>query len=84
MAPSLTLTSTKAIFHVGGVLVKVANIYRPLSTSKSVFIYELADLLTLVDLGPSEKLILCGDLNMPDVDSASVDNQLTTLLDVHG
>ena len=65
-------------------LVKVPNFYRPPSTSKSVFIDELEDRLTSDDLGPSEKLILCGDVNMPGVDLASVDNQLTTLLDVHG
>jgi hypothetical protein len=53
-------------------------------TSKSVFIDELADLLSFVIIGPSEKLILCGDLNMPGADSTSVDIQLTTLLDVHG
>jgi hypothetical protein len=70
--------------QVGGVLVKVANIYRPPLSSKSIFIDELADLLSSVVIGPSEKLILCGDLNMPGADSTSVDIQLTTLLDVHG
>ena len=43
---------------VGGVSFKVASIYRPPSSSNSVFIEKLADLLTSDDTGPSERLVL--------------------------
>jgi hypothetical protein len=70
--------------EVGRMLVKVANIYRPPSTSKSTFIDEFADLLATVATGINERLVICGDFNMPGVNATSVDDRLTSLLDIHG
>ena len=69
---------------IGSVLIKVANIYRPPSLSKPGFIDEFADLLTSIGVGPSERLIICGDFNLPGADSTTMDDQLQALLDVHG
>jgi len=70
--------------QVGNILIKVANIYRPPSASKSEFLCEFAELLTTVGLGQNERLIVCGDFNMPGVDKNSIDRQLSLLLDTHG
>lgn len=70
--------------QVGKTLVKVANIYRPPSSSKADFINEFAELLTSVGLGQNERLVICGDFNMPGADENSIDDQLSSLLNTHG
>jgi len=81
--------------QVGKVLVKVANIYRPPSrktsktavsqSSKTVFLEEFTDLISMIGPGINERLIICGDFNMPDGDKAgAIDERLANLLDVHG
>jgi len=85
----VTLTPTTYELQLVGlqlnkVLVKVANIYRPPSSSKSMFLDEFAELLTTIGSGIGERRIICGDFNMPGADEATIDDQLATLLDVHG
>jgi len=70
--------------QVNKVLVKVASVYRPPDSSKAIFIDEFTDLLTTVGQGCSERLIVCGDFNMPGDDPASIDERLSTLIEVHG
>ena len=41
-------------------------------------------MLTLIERGFSEKLIICGDFNLPGLNSISIDDRLSTLLDTHG
>jgi hypothetical protein len=50
-------------------------------SSKSTFLDEFAE---MIERGYSEKLIICGDLNMPGLNSNSTDDLLLTLLQVHG
>ncbi|HSN24539.1 MAG TPA: endonuclease/exonuclease/phosphatase family protein, partial [Methylomicrobium sp.] len=71
--------------QVGKILVKVANIYRPPSSDKSTFLDEFTELITLIGPGINERLMICGDFNLPDGNRAgAVDERLTNLLDVHG
>jgi hypothetical protein len=71
--------------QVGKIIVKVANIYRPPSSDKSTFLDEFTELITLIGPGINERLIICGDFNLPDGDRAgAIDERLTNLLDVHG
>ena len=65
-------------------LVKVAALYRPPSTSKSTFVDEFADLLSNIATGVNEKFVICGDFNVPGADTNSVDDSLASLLDIHG
>ena len=69
--------------QVGGILVKVVNIYRPPQLSKSTFMEEFAEMLTLISSGQNERLV-CGDCNLPGADATSVDRLLSELLDEHG
>ena len=50
----------------------VANIYRPPSTSLSVFLEELSDVISEVITNSSDRLLLCGDFNCNDVDVGDV------------
>ena len=70
--------------QVGRTLVKVASVYRPPSSSKSTFLDEFADLLTSIGLCHNERLLICGDLNMPGEDANTVDVRLIALLDEQG
>lgn len=65
-------------------LLKIVNIYRPPSSLKSAFMDEFAELLASIGLGLNEKLVICGDFNLPGADSVSIDSQLMVLLDVLG
>jgi len=69
---------------VGKIIVKVASVYRPPSSSKSTFLDEFAELLTSIGHCHNERLLVCGDVNMPGEDENSVDDRLTALLDEHG
>lgn len=70
--------------QVGKALVKVANIYRAPDKSKVAFLDEFADLLTVLGAGIGERLLICGDFNMPGDDPGTIDGRLSTLLDTHG
>jgi Endonuclease-reverse transcriptase len=70
--------------QVNHIIVKVASMYRPPDSPKSTFIHEFTDLLTTVWQGCGERLIICGDFNMPGVVPGTIDERLSTLLDVHG
>jgi Reverse transcriptase (RNA-dependent DNA polymerase)/Endonuclease-reverse transcriptase len=70
--------------RVGKTLVKVANVYRPPSSSKSTFLDEFADLLVSIGLSHNERLLVCGDFNMPGEDANTIDDRLSALLDEHG
>jgi len=70
--------------QVANIIVKVANIYRPPGLSKSAFLDEFADLLASLGSGTGERLIICGDLNIPSLDAVNIDERLTSLLDIHG
>jgi len=48
------------------------------------FLGEFAELLSLTEHGNSEKLIICGNFNMPGENINSIDDQLSTLLHVLG
>ena len=50
----------------------VANIYRPPSTSLTVFLEELSDVISEVITNSSDRLLLCGDFNCNDVDVGDV------------
>ena len=62
--------------QVNQILFKVANIYRPPSSSKSTFLDEFADLLSTIGQGSNERLIVCDDFNLPGDEAASIDERL--------
>ena len=70
--------------QVSHITVLVANVYRPPRCSKTTFLDEFAEMLTLIERGFSEKLIICGDFSLPGLNSISIDDRLSTLLDTHG
>ena len=69
--------------QVSHVTVKVANLYRPPTFSKVTFLDEFAEMLILIEHRISEKLFIFGDFNMPGEHINSIDDRLSTLLDVH-
>jgi hypothetical protein len=70
--------------QVKHILVKVANLYRPPSSSKPKFFDEFADLLTMIGQGGNKQFIICGDFNLLGDEAASIDEWLASLLDIHG
>ena len=64
--------------QMGKIIVKVASVYRPPSSSKSTFLDEFAELLTSIGHCHNERLLVCGDVNMPGEDESCVDDRLTT------
>jgi len=62
----------------------VANIYRPPSSPMPTFLDEFTDLLSTIRQGSNERLIICGDFNLPGDEAASIDERLASLLNVHG
>jgi hypothetical protein len=70
--------------QVNHILVKVANIYRPPSSSKPKFFDEFADLLTMMGQGDNERLIIRNDFNLPGDEAPSIDERLSNLSDIHG
>ena len=70
---------------VNRAIVKIASVYRPPDKSQTIFIDEFANLLTTIGPGCSgERLLICGDFNMPGNVPGTIDERLSTLLDVHG
>ena len=60
--------------------VVLANIYRPPSSSKSVFFDEFGLLLTNLGTDAVDRLIICGDFNLPGTSPDTIDNGLAELL----
>ena len=58
----------------------LANIYRPPSSSKSVFLDEFGLLLTNLGTDAVDRLIICGDFNLPGTSPDTIDNGLAELL----
>jgi hypothetical protein len=48
------------------------------------FLDEFAEVLTLIEHGIIDRLIICGDFNMPGENINSIDDRLFTLIDVYG
>ena len=60
----------------------LANIYRsPPSSSKSLFFEEFGSLLTNLGTEVVDRLIICGDFNLPGTSPDTIDNGLAELLD---
>ena len=58
----------------------LANIYRPPSSSKSLFFEEFGLLLTNLRTEVVDRLIICGDFNLPGTSPDTIDNGLAELL----
>ena len=58
----------------------LVNIYRPPSSSKSVFFEEFGTLLTTLGIDVVNRLLICGDLNLPGVTPDTHDDELLRLL----
>ena len=58
----------------------LANIYRPPSASKSTFLVEFANLLTTLGIDSVNRLIICGDFNLPGNSPNTIDDELSELL----
>ena len=58
----------------------LANIYRPPSSSKSVFFDEFGLLLTNLGMDAVDRLMICGDFNLPGTSPDTIDNGLAELL----
>ena len=58
----------------------LANIYRPPSSSKSLFFEEFGLLLTNLGTEVVDRLIICGDFNLPGTSPDTIDNGLAELL----
>jgi len=70
--------------QVNQILVKVANIYCPSSSSKPEFLDQVSDLLSMIGQAGNKRLIVCGDFNLPGDEAACIDERLASLLDIHG
>lgn len=81
--PTTTFELLLAKIVSGVTSTTIAIIYRPPSTSVSVFISELTELINSGLLGP--RFILCGDLNCPGVTGTKglVNDDLLELMDTH-
>ncbi len=79
-ASAMTVSSPHTAYEVQLVTIQVsrtpiqiANIYRPPSLSKVTFIDEFAELLASIGLAHNNRLILCGDFNLPGPSSCECD-----------
>ena len=70
--------------QVSRVLIKVASVYRPPNSSKATFIDEFTDLLATVGQGCNERLVICVDFNVPGDKLGTINERLSTLLNVYG
>ena len=59
----------------------LTNIYRPSSSSKSTFLEEFGSLLAALGIDTVDRLIICGDLNLPGTSPDKIDDDLAKLLD---
>ena len=60
--------------------VVLANIYRPPSSSKSTFLDEFGPLLTTLGTEAPDRLMICGDINLPGNSPNEIDDDLADLL----
>ena len=67
----------------GDIKLAVTNIYQPPQESKIGFVEELSDFLSFGTSSQKQKLLLCGDFNMPG-SPETVDDDVITMLDEHG
>ena len=58
----------------------LANIYRPPASSKSVFFEEFGLLLTNLGTDAVDRLMICGDINLPGTSPDAIDDGLAELL----
>ena len=58
----------------------LVNIYRPPSSSKSVFFDEFSTLLTTLGIDVGNRLVICGDFNLPGTTPDTHDDELAELL----
>ena len=58
----------------------LVNIYRPPPSSKSVFFEEFGILLTTLGVDVVNRLLICGDFNLPGVTPDTHDDELLRLL----
>ena len=61
----------------------IANIYRPPSSSEKQFIYEFSEFLAAL-IQSGDRLIVCGDFNLPVVQTGLVDDRLLAVLEQLG
>ena len=62
----------------------LANIYRPPSSSKSIFLEEFGSLLTILDTDAANRLMISGDFSLPGTSSNDIDDDLADLLNSTG
>ena len=67
--------------RIGHHVIAVATVHRPPSTSKSTFLVEFTDLFTSLSLQSGDRLLFCGDMNMPGCNPGTIDDDLLELLD---
>ena len=58
----------------------LANIYRPPSSSKSIFLEEFGSLLVTLGTDAADRLMICGDFNLPGISPNKIDDDLADLL----
>ena len=58
----------------------LVNIYRPPSSSKSLFFEEFGTLLTTLGMDVVNRLLICGDFNLPGITPDTHDDELLRLL----
>ena len=58
----------------------LANIYRPPSSSKLVFLEEFGSLLATLGTDAADRLMICGDFNLPGMSPDKIDDDLADLL----
>ena len=54
----------------------LANIYRPPSSSKSIFLEEFGSLLANLGTGAADRLMISGDFNLPGTSPNEIDDDL--------
>ena len=57
-----------------------ANIYHPSSSSKSIFLEEFSSLLATLGTDGANRLMICGDFNLPGSSPNKIDDDLVDLL----
>ena len=61
-------------------VIVLANIYRPPSSSKSIFLEEFGSLLATLGTDAADRLMICGDFNLPGMSPDKIDDDLADLL----
>ena len=58
----------------------IPPIYRPPSSSKSVFLEEFGSLLATLGTDAADRLMICGDFNLPGMSPDKIDDDLADLI----